>query len=167
MRDWHGSRAFERAGYSDDVDMSDNERRGNVGISGLPAGAPVPPTPGRATLLARGATRRCPMCGAGGLFTSWFTARERCPKCGLRLDRGEHDFWAGAWMLNLVGAETVFALLLVAGVIAVWPDVPWRAVTWIGVTGMLALPLLLYPVSRTLWLAIDLSFQPAREADYR
>ena len=147
--------------------MSDSERRGNVGNSGPAVSGPLPATPGRATLLARGAGRRCPMCGAGDLFPSWFTMRARCPACGLKLDRGEHDFWAGAWMLNLVGAETLFALLLVAGVLAVWPDVPWRALTWIGVTGMLALPLLLYPVSRTLWLAIDLSFQPARESDYR
>lgn len=147
--------------------MSDSERRGTVGASGHPVESGLPSTPARTTLLARGFARRCPMCGAHDLFPSWFAMRDRCPGCGLRTDRGEHDFWAGAWMLNLVGAETLFALLLAAGVIVVWPDVPWRVVTWIGVSGMLVLPLLLYPVSRTLWLAIDLSVQPARESDYR
>ena len=123
-------------------------------------------TPGRAALLGRGLARRCPMCGGGDLFPACFTMRDRCPSCGLRLDRGEHDFWAGAWMLNIVGVETAFVILLAAGVFAVWPDVPWHAVTWVGVAGMIALPLLLFPTSRTLWLAVDLSFQPARESDY-
>ena len=145
--------------------MSDIERRGNQPAA-RPAG-PLPPTPGRGTLLGRGIARRCPMCGDGDLFASWFAMRERCPSCGLRLDRGEHDSWSGAWMLNLVGVETVFVLLMGVVVLALWPDVPWRAITWLGVIGMLALPLLLYPISRTLWLAIDLSFQPARESDFR
>ena len=92
--------------------------------------------------------------------------RARCPNCGLRLDRGESDFWIGAWMLNLVGAETVFALLLAAGVVLLWPDVPWTAVTWIGALGMLLIPLALFPVSRTLWLAIDMVFQPHRSGDF-
>lgn len=115
--------------------------------------------------IARGLTGRCPRCGGRDLFTSWFAMRDRCPTCALRLDRGEHDFWIGAWMLNLVGVETAFALLLLAGAVAVWPDVSWRALTWIGVAGMVALPLLLFPVSRTLWLAIDLVFQPDRPGD--
>ena len=125
--------------------MSDIERRGNqpppqhVG--------PLPATPGRGRLLSRGIARRCPMCGGGDLFASWFAMRERCPACGLRLDRGEHDSWSGAWMLNLVGVETVFVLLMGMVVLALWPDVPWRAITWLGVIGMLALPLLLYPLS--------------------
>ena len=146
-------------------DMSDIERRGNE----APGAPPItmPPIPGGATLLRRGLMRRCPMCGGGGLFASWFTMRERCPTCALRLDRGEHDSWSGAWMLNLVGVETVFVLLMALVVLALWPDVPWRAITWLGVIGMLALPLLLYPLSRTLWLAIDLAFQPARESDFR
>ena len=127
----------------------------------------VPVTPPRLTMLARGLVQHCPMCGGGGLFPSWFEMRERCPTCGIRLQRGEHDFWSGAWMLNLVGVETVFVLLMAGGVILAWPNVSWKAVMWIGVIGMLALPLLLFPSSRTLWLAIDLGFQPARESDYR
>ena len=69
-------------------------------------------------------------------------------------------------MLNLVGVETVFALLLGLVVVLLWPDVPWDAVTWTGVAGMLLLPPLLFPVSRTLWLAIDLVFQPERPSDF-
>ena len=116
--------------------------------------------PPHATLLLRGLRRHCPRCGERDVFASWFATRERCPACGLRLDRGETDFWIGAWMLNLVGVELAFTALLVLAVVILWPDVPWTVVTWTGVAGMIALPLLFFPVSRTLWLAIDLALRP-------
>ena len=144
--------------------MQQEERRGNR-TPGDSSHA-VPPMPTRSTLLARGLLRRCPRCGERDVFESWLRSRKRCPRCGMHLDRGEHDFWIGAWMLNLVGVETVFALLLVVGVVALWPDVPWQAVTWIGVVGMVLLPVLLFPVSRTLWLAIDMTVQPERPGDF-
>ncbi|HEX6589771.1 MAG TPA: DUF983 domain-containing protein [Longimicrobiales bacterium] len=144
--------------------MQHEERRGNP--TALPAAAEAPPLPAKGTLLGRGLLCRCPRCGERNVFESWFEARECCPRCGMRLDRGEHDFWIGAWMLNLVGVETVFALLLVALVVALWPDVPWTAITWTGVLGMVLLPLLLFPVSRTLWLAIDMAVQPERPGDF-
>ena len=143
--------------------MSDIERRGNTPE---PAPAAVPPMPGRGTLIARGLLHRCPMCGGADLFPGWFRMRERCPACRLKLDRGEHDAWSGAWMLNLVAVETMFVLIMVGVVIALWPDVSWPAITWTGALGMIALPLLLFPASRTLWLAFDLIFQPARETDF-
>jgi len=126
---------------------------------------PDPPL-SKATLVGRGLLGRCPVCGGGDLFPSWFEMRDRCPSCRLRLDRAEHDFWTGAWMLNLVGVEAVFVLIMAGVIVALWPNVPWNAVTWVGVLGMLGLPLLLFPVSRTLWLALDLVFQPPRETDF-
>ena len=143
--------------------MQNEERRGS---SNAAAATGAPALPSRAALLGRGLARRCPRCGERDVFESWFRSRERCPSCGQRLDRGEHDFWIGAWMLNLVGVETLFALLLVGVVVALWPDVPWRAITWTGVAGMILLPLLLFPVSRTFWLAIDMAAQPERPGDF-
>lgn len=155
--------------------MGENDRIGNVNrpegaAEGAPGGAPGAVAEGAAqpsgfTMIRRGLTRRCPWCGGGDLFPSWFTTRERCPTCGLRLDRGETDFWIGAWMLNLVGVETVFTILLVIGIVILWPDVPWGTVTWAGVIGMIALPLLLFPFSRTLWLAIDMTLHPNGESE--
>ena len=124
------------------------------------------PRPSALRMLGRGLLRRCPNCGARDLFQSWFAMRPRCPACGLRLDRGETDFWIGAWMLNVVGVLVAFTALLALGVTLLWPDVPWDAVLWIAVAGMIALPLLLFPVSRTLWLAIDLVLQPQRPSDF-
>ena len=138
------------------------ERQANGNVTRPASGA----APGRGTLLGRGLLRRCPWCGERDVFLSWFHLRECCPRCGLRLDRGQADFWIGAWMLNLVGVEVVFTALLVLGIVMLWPDVPWRLVTWTGVVGMIALPLLLFPVSRTLWLAIDLALHPESGTDF-
>jgi len=132
---------------------------------------PVPAVAGRAApsssrLLLRGLCGRCPWCGGRNLFRGRFRLRDACPSCGLRPERGEHDFWSGAWMLNIVGVETAFALLLTLAVVLLWPDVPWTAVLWVGIVGMLVMPLLFFRVSRTLWLAIDLAFQPPRRSDF-
>ena len=46
---------------------------------------------------------------------SWFTIRERCERCGLRFERGqdeEHDYWFGAYTLNFIATEIVFAVAL-------------------------------------------------------
>ena len=148
--------------------MVENDRIGNenrpTGARRVTPDGSVEPSGFR--MILRGLRRRCPWCGGGDLFPSWFTTRERCPRCGLRLDRGETDFWIGAWMLNLVGVETVFTALLVIGIVILWPDVPWAAVTWTGVVGMIALPLLLFPFSRTLWLSIDMALHPKGESDF-
>ena len=32
-------------------------------------------------LLRRGLRRRCPLCGGGDVFETFFQVRERCPRC--------------------------------------------------------------------------------------
>lgn len=65
--------------------------------------------------------------------------------------------------MNLVLAEMIVTVILVAVAAATWPDVPWRFVQWGG--GLLAAlaPLLFFPVSRVLWLAWDYCFRPVRD----
>lgn len=41
----------------------------------------------RRRLLARGLRRRCPRCGAVGLFPSLLTIHDPCPRCGLVFER--------------------------------------------------------------------------------
>lgn len=115
--------------------------------------------------LARGVRRRCPLCETP-LFASWLRIREVCPGCGLRTDRGEPDAFIGGYTVNFVTAEVVAAVVLTAVVFATWPSVPWRVVMWGGAALMAALPVVFYPFSRTLWLAIDLTFRPPREEDF-
>ena len=56
-------------------------------------------------LLGRAFLLRCPNCGGGKLFYGFFKVRERCPTCGILLERGEADYFIGAYTLNLIAVE--------------------------------------------------------------
>jgi uncharacterized protein (DUF983 family) len=109
---------------------------------------------------------RCPLCGSRSILEGWFRMRPVCPRCGLRTDRGETDAFIGGYTINFVTAEVIAALVLAAVVLASWPAVPWRVLMWGGVALMVALPVAFFPFSRTLWLAIDLTFRPPQEEDF-
>lgn len=111
----------------------------------------------RLTLLWRGMTKRCPRCGSGHLFTKWFTMLPNCPRCGLRFER-EEGYWTGAIAINTIVVGGVFAVILVVSMILTVPDIPWVRILMIVVPVMTIGPLLVYPFSKTIWLAVDLGF---------
>lgn len=111
-------------------------------------------------MLLRALLRRCPNCGGHGIFEGYTKLRERCPRCGLRLHRGESDYFIGAYLLNLVAVEILFALVLGAIFVATYPDVPWALLQWGGLVLMIAGAVLCYPFSKAIWLAADLIFRP-------
>ena len=86
--------------------------------------------------------------------------RPACPDCGLHLERSEQGYIVGAYMFNLIAAELVFGAIFVAVLLATWPDPPWTLLQVGGGILMLAMPLLFYPFSKTLFLAFDLLFRP-------
>jgi uncharacterized protein (DUF983 family) len=114
---------------------------------------------GRAVLL------HCPNCGKPGIFDSWFSQKDQCPRCGIVFNRGEPGYIVGAYMFNIIVAELVFALIFVGVLIATWPDPPWTLLTYGGAALMVLLPILFYPFSRTLFLAFDLIFRPGTWRD--
>ena len=123
-------------------------------------------TDAAAPYLWRALRLRCPHCGSGGLFRKWVVMRDSCPRCGLLLDRGERDYFIGAYTLNFIGAEVAIVLLALAVVLSTWPDVPWDRVQWGLVAFIIPFPVLTYPFSKTLWLAIDLGFRPPTLGDF-
>lgn len=117
-------------------------------------------------LFGRAAVLRCPRCGGPGVLKSWFALKERCPRCGLVLDRGEtHDYWLGAYTINFIVAEFSAVILTVILVLATLPDVPWDRVGFAAIAAAVALPIIFFPFSRTLWLALDLSVRPTLRGD--
>lgn len=111
----------------------------------------------RARLILRGLLGRCPRCGQGGLFRRWFTLVPTCPRCGLRFER-EEGYWVGAMTLNITLAELLFLTILIAGIAATWPDLPVIPLIVVGVAANIAFPILFYPLSKTLWMGVDLAF---------
>lgn len=92
--------------------------------------------------------------------------KEQCPTCGLALERGESsDFWIGAYVFNLAIGELIAIGVPIIWVVLTLPNPPWTAVQVVGLTLAVTLPLLFFPISRTLWLAWDLSFRPFEPGD--
>jgi len=116
-------------------------------------------------LFSRALRLRCPNCGQGRLFTSWLRMRERCPVCGLRLERGEEGYQVGSYMFNIVAAELVFAALFLGAVVLTWPTPPWKVLEYGGIALMVVAPFVFFPFSKTLFLAFDLLFRPAGSDD--
>jgi hypothetical protein len=94
----------------------------------------------------------------------WFRMRERCGSCGGAIERGESDYFIGSMMFNLVLAELVFTAIFVGTMAATWPDVPWSVLQVAGPLGMVVAPFVLFPFSKLVWLAFDLTLRPDRQA---
>ncbi len=105
------------------------------------------------TLLRRALGRRCPQCGASGIFRRWFSLAERCPRCGYVFVR-EEGYFLGAYAINLIVAEFIglgaVVYLLIKTDFSLWVQEA------IAVTTAVALPIIFFPYSRTLWMALDL-----------
>jgi uncharacterized protein (DUF983 family) len=109
---------------------------------------------------------RCPRCGGGGSFRSWFHMHESCPTCGLTLERGEdHDYWYGGYMFNLIAAELATVVITFGIVVVRYPHVPWTFVGYAAPALAVGTPILTFPFTRGLWLAWDLAFRPTEPGD--
>ncbi len=108
-------------------------------------------------MFARGATRRCARCGSGHLFHRYFTMVDDCPGCGLHFER-EQGYWAGALAINIGVAGGVFIVTFGIALALTVPEVPVVPLLAILVPLMVLVPLLGYPFSKTLWVAVDRAF---------
>lgn len=117
-------------------------------------------------VLGRGVTLACGVCGRRGLFRRWVTMVDDCPRCGLHFERVE-GHWLGAVGINTVITFGLMILALAAVFIASAPDAPagWWVVAL--TLGFGLVPLILYPVSKTLWTAIDLLMRPPERSEIR
>ena len=110
--------------------------------------------------MRRAIARRCPYCGGLHVFEGYFTLRERCPRCGVTFER-EEGYFLGGYALNLIVAEFVglgLAIFLLFNTGLRELDLIWQEV--IAVALAVAFPLILFPFSRTVWIALDLAFHP-------
>ncbi|HEX4493037.1 MAG TPA: DUF983 domain-containing protein [Acidimicrobiia bacterium] len=111
----------------------------------------------RATVFARGFTRRCPRCGSGKLFRHYLSMVPDCPRCGLHFER-EQGYWAGAIAINIICVGVVFVIGFTVAMILTVPDTPIPLMLAIFVPIVALGPILWYPFSKTLWVAVDRAF---------
>ena len=117
-------------------------------------------------LLGRALLLHCPNCGARHIFTGFFNLKERCPNCGMFLERGESDYFLGAYTVNLIAVEVLLAVGFVVVMVLTWPRPPWDALEYGGVALSILGAIFCYPFAKTTWLAVDLMFRPQRREDF-
>ena len=117
-------------------------------------------------LLGRALLLRCPNCGGGKLFEGFFRMKQRCPTCGMLLERGESDYFLGGYTLNLIAVELLLAVAFLVVVLVTWPNPPWDALMYGGVILSILGAVLCYPFAKTTWLAVDLIFRPTHREDF-
>jgi len=115
---------------------------------------------GGITLLLRALLLRCPVCGSGGLFVHWFKIKDRCPTCGYVFARGESGYQLGSMAIDLIVPLVVWFFGFFGILIFTWPNPPWTLLQWGSAAFMVGFPLLLYPVSHTLAIALDVLVRP-------
>jgi uncharacterized protein (DUF983 family) len=119
------------------------------------------PTLGRTIrLIGRGLRLRCPNCGKGPVLQSWFKLRVRCATCGLRLERGEHDYFTGSMLLNYCLVGVIVLGTFVTLLVTQWPSVPWTLIQYGAPILIIILPFVFFPFSKLLWLAADIVIRP-------
>lgn len=120
-----------------------------------------------ARLYGRALLLRCPHCGGGPVVASWFRMRPRCGNCGIRTERGEEDFFLGSMMFNIVLSEGLFVVFVIGLILYLWPVVPWSFLQTWAIVLMAAAPFLVFPWTKTIWLASDILIRPVTEEEMR
>ena len=100
------------------------------------------------------------------MFRRWLLQELTCAHCGLKFERGEHDYFMGAYLVNLIVAELAVVAGMLIGIYLTWPNVPWVTLKWVLLPFVVIAPLITYPFSKSFWLAIDLVFRPAEQSDF-
>jgi uncharacterized protein (DUF983 family) len=82
---------------------------------------------------------------------------EDCPGCGLHFEH-EQGYWVGAVAVNFTIVAFVFVVIMTFFMALTLPDLPVASLLMTVVPIMTLGPAIIYPYSKTLWVAIDRAF---------
>ncbi|HKF45306.1 MAG TPA: DUF983 domain-containing protein [Thermoanaerobaculia bacterium] len=100
------------------------------------------------TVVWRGLKLRCPVCGKGKLFRTYFAMNPNCSTCGVSFAR-EHGQWVGSLDINTF--VTAFILMIGAGFGPLWP---LKTMLLVWCSAAILVPIVTFRFSRGLWTAI-------------
>jgi uncharacterized protein (DUF983 family) len=83
--------------------------------------------------------------------------RETCAACGLQFER-EPGYWVGAVIINTTVIFATFLVVFGGLVLATYPDVPWGLVLVVTALANVIIPIVFYPISKSLWTGMELSW---------
>lgn len=113
--------------------------------------------------VARALLRRCPNCGEPRVFETWMRLTDECPTCALLYER-EEGYWLGAILFNTAATIGLFGFGMVVWAVTTWPDPPWDVMLVAGIGFNLIAPIVFYPYSKTLWVAVEITARPPSES---
>ncbi|MDQ6738636.1 MAG: DUF983 domain-containing protein [Gemmatimonadota bacterium] len=124
------------------------------------------PSASRALLLASRAMRlRCPNCGKGHVLKGFNEIHDRCTSCTFRYCRSDDDYFSGAMFFGLMIGETMAVLVIGAAIWITYPNVPWTFFQYAIPVVLLGVMIVLFPISRVVWLAIDVLLRPVEASE--
>ncbi|MDQ2668907.1 MAG: DUF983 domain-containing protein [Gemmatimonadota bacterium] len=124
------------------------------------------PSVSRALLLASRALRlRCPNCGNGRVLKGFNEVHDRCTSCTFRYCRSDDDYFSGAMFFGLMIGETMAVLVIGAAIWITYPNVPWTFFQYAIPVVLLLVMIVLFPISRVVWLAIDVLLRPVEASE--
>jgi uncharacterized protein (DUF983 family) len=99
------------------------------------------------TLLRRALMRRCPVCGKGRMFKSYFAMNERCASCGSIFWKNEGE-WMGPMAMDYTAAG---AAALLTWLVTSWFDCSELTQFLLPVAATIMAGVIAIPWSRSLW----------------
>jgi uncharacterized protein (DUF983 family) len=107
-------------------------------------------------LVKRGLLLQCPYCGEGHIIKYPFWIKDCCPRCGYRF-APESGYFVGGYAINLVAVEFIGLAIIV--IILLRSNLSLFEQEALGIGAAILLPIIFFPWSRTLWMALDLTVQ--------
>ena len=117
--------------------------------------------PSTGKMIRRSLLRQCPRCAnRSAWFTSWFKQGERCIGCGMKRTRDTDGHELGSMTIaSVLNIVLIMAAIGIAVAITA-PDVPVLTLYIVLASAALVFPVLTWPMTHTLWMAIDLIVRP-------
>lgn len=115
--------------------------------------------------MRRAAVVHCPWCGARRTFIRrWLGKYERCRTCGIRWRR-EEGFELGAVAINTTLTFLALAIGMTIGFVMTSPDIPVASMVLSLIGVAVFMPIVIYPLTYTMWLAFDLAVHRPEAAE--
>ena len=117
--------------------------------------------PSTGKMIRRSLLRQCPRCAnRSAWFTSWFKQGDRCVGCGVKRTRDTDGHELGSMTIaSVLNIVLIMAAIGIAVAITA-PDVPVLTLSIVLASAALVFPVLTWPITHTLWMAIDLIVRP-------
>ncbi len=71
----------------------------------------------------------------------------------------------GAVIINTTVTFATFIIVFISLVATTWPDVPWPAVMGVTIIANALIPVVFYPISKAIWLALEMSWHPLESGE--